>query len=130
MASCTDCYKNIFGIKVKHNCWKPLIKCSEASSQLKVVTRSIYLNIQRMPNGSSKSYCLLLGFPSGVLLLFLVFSSFPMNESPHQQFFSSLTLSSFIDHTNALQSSSSTSSLSNSPPISIKVIKYISDSYL
>ncbi|KAF3496088.1 hypothetical protein DY000_02057247 [Brassica cretica] len=72
-----------------------------------------------MPNGSSKGYCLL-GFPFGVLL-FLVLSSFPMNESPHQQFFSSLTLSSsLLDHTNALQSSSSTSSLSNSPTISIK----------
>ena len=122
MASYTAWYKYIFLVSnFFQSQTLPLeIAYKMFRRQLKVDTRSIYKNIQKMPNGSSKGYCLL-GFPFGVLL-FLVFSSFPMNESPHQQFFSSLTLSSsLLDHTNALQSSSSTSSLSNSPTISIKV---------
>ncbi|XP_002877250.2 probable glycosyltransferase At3g42180 [Arabidopsis lyrata subsp. lyrata] len=71
-----------------------------------------------MLNCSSKRFCLL-AFPLVLLLLilFLVFSFFPNNVSPPQQFFSSLTMSSLLDHTNALQSSSSSL---YSPPNTIK----------
>lgn len=74
---------------------------------------------KNMPNVSSKSYYLL-GFPLMLLLLlFLAFSSFHNNESPPQQFFSSFTQSS-LDHTNASQTSTS-SSYSSAMKNSIKV---------
>ncbi|XP_010425790.1 PREDICTED: probable glycosyltransferase At3g42180 [Camelina sativa] len=73
-----------------------------------------------MSKSYPKRFCLL-GYPLVLLLIliFLVFCFSSSNESSHPKlFFSSLTLSSLLDHTNALQSSPLSSI--HSPPISIK----------